>query len=84
MVYFISLGCKKNGKSGHWYVFHFFEFKAQSFCSAVFQGFIFTQYQRQGSTLALAHLPGASKIPCRASKISKCSNLLAQSGKLKL
>ena len=30
----------------------------------------------QGSTLALARLPGASKIPCRASKISKCSNLL--------
>ena len=35
----------------------------------------------QGSTLALARLPGASKFPCRASNISKCSNLLAQSGK---
>ena len=36
---------------------------------------------RQGSILALARLPRASKIPCRASKISKYSNLLAQSGK---
>ena len=36
---------------------------------------------KQGSTLALARLPGASKIPCWASKISKCSNLLAQLGK---
>ena len=40
-----------------------------------------TGARTQGSTLALVCLPGASKIPCWASKVSKCSNLLAQLGK---
>ena len=44
---------------------------------------VISVHTTHGSTLALARLPGAgaSKIPCRASKISKCSNLLAQLGK---
>ena len=62
-------------------IFHSFPHKILLNTKTKWINFSFISFYIQGSTLALARLPGASKIPCRGSKISKCSNLLAQSGK---